>query len=81
MVLLKQGGGFLVALLAPLAASLVQPVISSVVKGITGRRARKADKDMDKHFFFYHLNKLKLLSISIKNLGLMVLFREPIYLE
>ena len=33
----KQEGGFLGALLAPLATSLVQPVISSVVKGITRR--------------------------------------------
>ena len=33
----KKEGGFLGALLAPLAASLVQPVISSVVKGISGR--------------------------------------------
>ena len=31
----KPEGGFLGALLAPLAASLVQPVISSVVKGIS----------------------------------------------
>ena len=33
----KQEGRFLGALLAPLAASLVQPVISSVVKGIRER--------------------------------------------
>ena len=33
----KQKSGFLGALLAPLAASLVQPLISSVLKGITGR--------------------------------------------
>ena len=32
----KQEGGFLGALLAPLAASLVQPIVSSVVKGISG---------------------------------------------
>ena len=38
----KQEGGFLGALLAPLAVSLVQPVISSVVKGISGRRVRRA---------------------------------------
>ena len=31
----KQEGGFLGPLLAPLADSLVQPVISSVVKGIS----------------------------------------------
>ena len=33
----KQEGRFLGALLAPIAASLVQPVISSVVKGIRER--------------------------------------------
>ena len=35
----KEEGGFLGALLAPSAASLVKPVISSVVKSITPRRA------------------------------------------
>ena len=34
---LKQQGGFLATLLAPLATSLVQPVIYSVVKGVSGR--------------------------------------------
>ena len=38
----KQEDGFLGALLAPLAASLVQPVISSVVKSISGRGVRRA---------------------------------------
>ena len=33
----KQEGGFLRVLLETLAASLVQPVISSVLKGINGR--------------------------------------------
>ena len=47
----KQEGGFLDALLAPLAASLVQPVISSVVKGISGRGVRRAGRGyMDKNF-------------------------------
>ena len=40
----KQEGVFLRALLAPLAASVVQPVISSVVKGISGRGLRRAGK-------------------------------------
>ena len=51
----KQEGGFLRALLAPLAASVVQPVISSVVKGITGRwvrRARGGYNNMDKNVYF-----------------------------
>ena len=37
----KQEGRFLGALLAPLAASLVQPVIPSVVKGIRERGVRR----------------------------------------
>ena len=47
----KQEGGFLGALLETLAASLVQPVISSVVNGISGRRVRRAGKGyMSKSF-------------------------------
>ena len=47
----KQEGGFLGALLALLAASLVQPVVSSVVKGIRGRGVRSAGREyMDKNF-------------------------------
>ena len=46
-----QQGGFGEALLAPLAASLVQPRISSVVKGISGRGVRREEKrDMDEIF-------------------------------
>ena len=42
---------FLGALLAPLAASLVQPVISSVVNGISGRSVSRAGRGyMDKNF-------------------------------
>ena len=40
----KQEGGFRGASLAPLAASLIQPVISSVVKGISGRGVRRAGR-------------------------------------
>ena len=47
----KQEGRFLPTLLAVLAASLVEPVISSVVKAISGRRVRRAGKGyMDKIF-------------------------------
>ena len=35
-------GGFLGALLAPLAASLLQPVFSSVVKRVSGRGVKRA---------------------------------------
>ena len=48
-----QQGGFLVALLATLAVSLVQLKISSVVKGISGRVVRRAGRGyMDKNFQF-----------------------------
>ena len=40
----KQEGGFLPVLLAHLAASLVQPVISSVVKSVSERVIRKAGR-------------------------------------
>ena len=58
MVLLKQKDKiktqeyrFIPALLAPLAASLVQLVISSVVKGISGIGVRKAGRRyMDNNF-------------------------------
>ena len=49
----KQAGGFLGALLAPLAASLLQLVIPSVVKGINGRGVRRAERGyMVKKFYF-----------------------------
>ena len=38
----KQGGRFLGALLAPIAASSVQPAISSEVKGTSGRGVRRS---------------------------------------
>ena len=40
----KQERGILPALLAPLAALLVQPLISSVVKGISRRGVRRAGR-------------------------------------
>ena len=47
----KQEGRFLGALLAPLVVSLVQLVISSVVKGMSGRGVRRAGGGyMDKDF-------------------------------
>ena len=47
----KQEGGFLGALLASLATSLVQPVISSVVTGISGRGVRRVGRGyMDENF-------------------------------
>ena len=47
----KKEGGFLGALSAPLVASLVQQVTSSVVKSITGIGVRRAGKGyINKHF-------------------------------
>ena len=47
----NQKGEFFQDLLAPLASLLVQPVISSVVKGIRGKGVRKAGRVyMDKKF-------------------------------
>ena len=40
----RQESGFLPALLASLTASLVQPVISSGVKGISGKGIRKGER-------------------------------------
>ena len=46
-----QEGRFLGALLAPLTVSSMQPVISSVVKSISGREIRRAGRRyMDKTF-------------------------------
>ena len=42
----KQKGGFLGVLLASLASSIAQPVISSVVKGICGRGWEDQKKDI-----------------------------------
>ena len=47
----KHKGEFLGALLTPLATSLVQPVISSAVKGVSGRGVRRAGRGyMNKTF-------------------------------
>ena len=47
----KQEGGFLGALIARIAASLVQPVISSVVTGISEKGVRRSGREyIDKNF-------------------------------
>ena len=52
----KQEDGFLQALLALLAVSSVQPVISSVVKGISGRGVRRAGRGyINKNFQFHSI--------------------------
>ena len=50
----KQEGRFLAALLAALAASLMQPVFSLVVKGISGRGIRRAGKGYIGKTFYVH---------------------------
>ena len=40
----NQESGFIVALLAPLTASSVQPIISSVAKSISGRGVRRSER-------------------------------------
>ena len=47
----KQEGGFLVSMLETLAASLVQPVISSVVKGISGRGVTRVGRGYINNYF------------------------------
>ena len=47
----KQEGGFLGALLAPSAASIVQPLISLVVKGISGIGVRGAGRGYINKYF------------------------------
>ena len=47
----KQGSRFLPALLAPLAALLVKPVISLVLESLSGREVKRAGRGyMDKDF-------------------------------
>ena len=51
---IKKQGEFLGALLASLAASLVKPVIFSILKRISGREVRRAGKGYkDKNFEFH----------------------------
>ena len=67
-----------------LPSSLMQPVVSSVVKGISGRGFRRAGKGyIEKNFKFRSIHEIipRLLIISIANLDLMTFFREIIYLE
>ena len=52
----KQEGGFLGAFLAPIATLIMQPVLSSVVKCISGGRVRRAGRG--------YMNK-KIISIEI----------------
>ena len=67
-----------------LPSSLMQPVVSSVVKGISGRGFRRAGKGyIEKNFKFRSIHEIipRLQIISIANLDLMTFFREIIYLE
>ena len=73
----KQEAGSLGTLLALLAASIVQLVISSLVKRISGRGVRKTGIGyMDKIILFQSILEaiLRLLIVSITNLDLMPIF-------
>ena len=59
----KQESGFLGALLAPLAASLVQPVISSVVKGMW-KRSLKSKSRIHEKIFLVLLHPLNNIEIT-----------------
>ena len=50
----KQECAFLGALLAPLSASIVQTVFSSVVKSLSGRGVRRAERGYVNIFFYFH---------------------------
>ena len=60
----KQEGEFYGASEAPLASSLVQPIISSVVKGVSRRGVRRAERRyMDKFLVpLYPLNNIEITS-------------------
>ena len=51
-------------MLAPLVASLVTPVISSVVKGISGKKVRSARRAYINKTFFNPLNPLNNIEIT-----------------
>ena len=74
----KQGDRFLPALLAPLGTSLVQSVVSSVVKGMSRRGVRRSGRRyIDKDFQYCSILEAisRLLIISITSLDLMAFFR------
>ena len=69
-------------ILASLVPFIVQPVISSLVKGISRRGVRKAEEDIwIKIFSFISSLKtiLKIPFISITNLDLMAFFQQTNY--
>ena len=80
----KCKGRFLGTLFAPLAVSLVQPVISSVVKGISGRGVRRAGRGyIDKKFLvpLHPLSNIEITNYFNYELDLMEFFQETIYLK
>ena len=60
----KQEDGFLGALLAPLVASLVQPVISSVVKRISGTKIRKTGRGYMNKIFLVPFHPISNIEIT-----------------
>ena len=71
-------------MLASLTALLLQPVISSVVRGISVRRIKRAGiVYMDKDFQFHSIVEAisRLLNISITTLDLITFFQEIVCLQ
>ena len=60
----KQEGGFLGDLLAPLAASIKQSVISSIIKGVSGRGVRRAGRGYMKKIFLIPHHPLNNIEIT-----------------
>ena len=60
----KEEGGFLGAVLAPLAASLVQPMIFSAIKGISGKKVRRAGRGYMNNKFLFPIHPLRYIEIN-----------------
>ena len=60
----KQEGAFLGAFLSPLAALILQPVISSVVKGISRGGITRAERGYIDTFFLAPLHPLSKIEIT-----------------
>ena len=71
----KSKGSFFGAWLAPLAASVAQPVIPSIEKRVSGRELKEQEEVTWIKNFSY-APSIKVYSTLITNLGLMLLFQE-----
>ena len=60
----KRKGRVLLALLAPLADSLVQPIILSVLKGMSGIEVTRAGRDYNDIYFLIPVHPLSNIKIT-----------------